>query len=242
MNTVQINAENYTLTTIGGKEVWINEKLTSTLEVLGGIVKGGFATIKGYVATSGRAEPETADVTFTSAFSTENLYNKEVALLSALTLEEVNTSKVEEKMITTKKKLTMAEQFDICIEKKIASLEKTLSGDRTGAHRQAHDTFYAVSSIGVKCHLSTTKGADGMELVLVNGFPIVNSIQVSCLDVSKRVSIAGVYKKVNSGPKVLMDRAIEKALRAKGLRQFKTRRLSAERFTSLAISKEVITM
>ncbi|TRZ47859.1 MAG: hypothetical protein D4S01_11420 [Dehalococcoidia bacterium] len=225
------------LTTINNRQVNVSNKMLEEINVLSSMPKGGFATLCGYVATSGRVAPEVADINFTSRFSTENLYKKKLEALKGLTFEEVTIKGDKLKALSVSKQ---REQFKACVDKMMLSLLKTLEGERTDAHRQSHDEFYIQVCEGVKLHLETIKGENGTELVLDNDAPIASSIMVSCLDVGKKVIVKGEYKKVNSGTKVLMDNCINNVLKEKGVKTFKTRSLKEGKYDTLKIGGKVI--
>lgn len=215
------------VTNIKGQDINITSSMLETVERLVDTKKGRFATVMGYVSTTGRTEPETADINFTSRFSYENLLEKKLIELKKMSAKDVGTEDVE--------------QFEICKEKMVESCLKTLSGVREDAHRKAHDKFYVSLAEGVKLHLVTTKTTDGTVLVRdEDGNVIADRIMVSMLETGRKVIKAGVYKKVKHGKKVLMDKEINRVLKERGVKTPKTLSLKENNFDSLRIDTEVV--
>lgn len=223
---------------INGREAFATQAQVDTLNNLANVPGGGFATINGYKPTSDYVSPPEVNINFISRFSTEKLYQRKIDALKGISFKTLK--------ITEPKLLALSEnerfmQFTECLNKMIESLEKTLVGDRSDAHRQAHDTFYTQVSQGVKVHFKTIKSKTGTELVLQDGLPIVDSIMLCVLEVGRKVVKEGVKKVVNSGVKVLMDHEIMKALKSTGggLLSIKTISLKENNFASLRIGGEV---
>lgn len=174
---------------------------------------GGFATVKGYISESNRITPETADITFISRFSVEKLYQRKIAALQALSLNEcMDILRDHPKIkVTTTEDLYAA--FDVRKASEIASMEKTLAGVRDDAHRQAHDRNYCTLGQGVKVHYLTEADANGIKVpVLDGGVPVVDNIMLNILQVSKKVIVPGEYKTVNSGVPVLLSNAMKRQI------------------------------
>lgn len=215
--------------TINGMEVNISMKLLAVLEPLIEARKGGFAYLKSGVFTSGREEGKAtiANVWFNSCFSYTNLLDAKV-----LALTEMNGIDGVDPVLFSSAKAEL-----------IASAMKTLEGVREDAHRKGHDRCYLRVCDGVKIHYITEKNniSGLMEPVLAsNGKPTAKSIQVSALEVARKVVEEGVYKKVNSRPLTLAKKAIEKALKAKGIKTPKTFTLQPDKFDSLSIDGNCI--
>jgi hypothetical protein len=225
------------VTTINNRKINISEEMLSSLEVLKEAHKGGFATLQGYVSTSNRVVPEVANINFTSRYSNSNLIAKKKQALIDLKFDEVSFT--SEKLLALSE-VKQKEQFIACKTKMIESIEKTQNGVRTDAHRKAHDTFYVQVDNGVKIKLATHKVGKDTVLVLENGLPVAKNIVVMGLEVSRKVVAQGEYKVVNSGCKVLMDNAINKALKSKGVKTPKSFSLEDGKFDLLKISSEVI--
>jgi hypothetical protein len=223
-------------TTIGDRECYATQEQIDTLAALEATQKGGFATVHGYKPTSNYDKSPTVNINFISRFSTQALYQRKIEALKSLKFEDLT--------ITAPKLLALSEdkqraQFHTCIGKMLESMTKTLEGDRSDAHRQAHDTFYAKSAMGVKVHFETVKGKDGTELVLHNGLPKVKSVMLSVIEIGRKTIEEGVYKTVNSGPKVLMDNAINKAIKSKTV-SMKTISLKSDNYEKVTIGGDLI--
>jgi len=90
-------------------------------------------------------------------------------------------------------------------------------------------------------HLSTEKNADGIMVpVLLDGFPMTDSIMLNCLEVSRTVREAGEYKKVNSGVPVIISNGIKAAMKANGVRSMNRISLKEGKFERVAIDGEVV--
>lgn len=221
----------------GGKEFWASARQAAALQTLTEAQKGGFATVRGYVATSGRVKPETANLCVMTRFSTERLYQRKIDALRNLKLSDIQAKLTNSKL----KALSPTELSDAFEERRadlIASMEKTQNGDRSDARRQAADTFYATVDDGVQVHFKTVKVPGGTNLVLKDGLPIVESIMLPIVEISKTVLVEGEYKTVNSGVPVLISNAIESVLP----KSTKYRKLSLkdDNFESLAIGGDVM--
>lgn len=170
-----------------------------------------FTAIDGYRNSEG----EKADLLVRGATATESVYNATKEELLAVKIEDLELSK----WVANKGKnsfASVADQFKFCIDAKLASIEKTLAGERDDAHRQGHDRCSRKVGAGVVIDLVTEK-VDGIMVPVVNpqGLMLVKGIRLQCVLVKKTVTEAVEYKTVNSGSKVLMDNAIEKLLNSK---------------------------
>lgn len=183
------------------------------LELLMDSNAGGFATVKGYVSESGRVKPETADITFISRFSVTRLYERTIAALNALTMNDIMDEVRDNPKIKALSTDALYKAFDERKAAEIASMEKTLAGVRDDAHRQAHDRNYHTLTNGIKVHFLTEKDDKGIMVpVLTDGLPVVKSIMINILKVSKTVTVPGEYKTVNSGVPVILSNAMKKKL------------------------------
>jgi hypothetical protein len=214
------------------------ETQRDTIRELEQIQRGGIGTVHGYVAKSGRVTPEKADIQFITAFSTERLYERKIAALDNVTFADV----AERLDLDNPKlgKLTEAERQNIFETRKsneMASLQKTLDGDRSDTHRQAHDRCYCHVGQGIKVHYRTEKDSDGIrQPILVNGLPVVESIMLTILEIKRKVIEPGEYKKVNSGAPVLMSNAIKSVLNKRSV-GLKTLSLKEDNFDSIVVDK-----
>lgn len=209
-----------------------------TLKSLTEIVKGGIGTVHGYVATSGRTKPEKADIQFITAFSIEKLYQRRLAALEGISFDDVRDHANRQEKIKALNEDAQIEIFNARREMEMASLRKTLDGDRSDARRQAHDRVYCRIGPGVKVHYRTTKNDDGIKVPeIVAGLPVAENILLDILEIDRKVVEPGEYKKVNSGAPVLMSNAIKKALNMKSL-NMKTLSLKEDNFDSLVVSRK----
>jgi hypothetical protein len=227
MNKVELN----------GKIVMVSQKILDELEILAQTHKGGFATINGYVSTSKRVTPEVANINFTSRYSNANLLKKRLDVLSSVQFSDL-TLKGEK--LTSLSKEAQKEQFDTCKAIMVESANKTLNGDRSDSYRQAHDNFYIQITEGVKVKLMTEKVGKETKLVTMNGLPIASHVMVMALEIGRTIIEKGEYKKVNSGPKVLMDQAINKVLKDRGVKTPKSLSLESGKYEYMKISNEIL--
>ena len=194
------------LTDLDGKQFRATQQQADALASLSVARAGGLATVYGYVATSGRVKPETANLTILTRFSTTRLYERKAVALADITFSAVRDAIAKVPKLAALSEVKAIELFNSCKAKMTESMGKTLDGDRSDAHRQGHDRCYARVADGVKVHYDTVKDSDGlMQPVLTDGLPTVKSIMVHYLQISKEVTEKGEYKVVNSGEKVLMD-------------------------------------
>ena len=118
---------------------------------------------------------------------------------------------------------------------------QTLEGDRDDAHRAAHDRCYLTVADGVVIHYATEKGDDGLKYpVILSGFPIVDSIMLNVLELSRNVREPGEYKTVNSGAPVLVSNIIKSILKERGVRKRSRISLKEGKFERLAIDGDVV--
>jgi hypothetical protein len=197
------------LITLGARQVHISDAQFDALEMLKLCANGGFATAVGYKPTTDYVKVPTVNIQFVSKFSTEKLYQRRMNALKSVSFNDLDLSHPKLKALTEAERQI---QFADCMRKMLESHNKTLTGDRDDAHRQAHDEFYAPVCQGVKVHLVTEK-RDGKTVLVPadDGNPVVDTIMLTGLVIGRKTIVEGEKKVVNSGPKVLMDNAIEKA-------------------------------
>lgn len=224
--------------TAGGREFRCTEAQANALDELSTIQRGGIGTVHGYVSTSGRVEPETADIQFITAFSLPRLYERKIAALQGITIDEVRDVAQDDPKLSVLDDDALEQLFEQRRDMEINSMQKTLDGDRSDARRQAHDTFYVQVSPGVKVHLRTFKNDRGeTELELVGGLPVAKSIMVSFIEINRTVTQPGEYKVVNSGAPVRMSNAIKRAINARST-SMKTLSLKDDNFERLVVSRK----
>jgi len=218
----------------GDREFRCTAAQAKALDELSTIRRGGIGTVHGYVSTTGRVEPETANIQFITAFSLERLYERKIAALQGITLDEVLDVARNEPKLAVLTEDELAKHFEDRRAMEIASMQKTLDGDRSDSRRQAHDTFYVQVSPGIKVHLQTY---DKTELELVGGLPVAKAIMVSIIEINRTVTIPGKYKKVSSGAPVLMGNAIKRAINSRST-SMKTLSLKDDNFERLVVSRK----
>lgn len=223
---------------VDGKKVWVTQKQFDVLNVLEAANGGGVAAVKGYVPTTNYTVCPVIDIQILTRFSYEKLLKRTVAAINSITFDDV-----KQHFAPKLAALSEADQrkfFAERISQELDSIAKTLGGDRSDANRQGHDRCYVTFASGISAHLETVKGADGlMHPVLSNGYPTVESIMVSHLELNRKYVKQGVKKVVNSGPSVLMKNAISKVMNSRSV-GFRKLSLKADNFESMSISKNVI--
>lgn len=205
--------------------------------------KLGFATVHDYQPTTNWKISPVQRINFQFGFIVGRLYARQAAALKEIVVADLDLSK----WIPSKGKdsfATAEDQFQFCIDKMISSKTASKNRELENAHVEGHNHCYCGIRNSVKVNFITEpiKTADGKTIkrpVLdANGIPTVESILVPYLELSKVTIKEGEYKVKNSGSKVLMDNAIEKAL---GKRyNFKMVSLKADNFTKLTFNKEEI--
>lgn len=218
-----------------------------TLDKLASIIKGGIGTVNGYVAKSGRVTPEKANIQFVTAFSTDALYERKAAALKDLTYDEVAEFAEQHQKVKELSPSNRVALFEERKQQELASLNKTLDGDRSDNYRQAHDRCYCYVGHGVKVHYVTVDEKyieDGKQKKrkvpdLVAGLPVCDSIMLTILELNREVIEPGEYKQVNSGASVLIKNAMLKGLNLRSV-GLKTLSLREDTFDSLVVSRKKI--
>lgn len=198
----------------------------------------GFAAVKGYSPDKGYEKRPIVNYQFISRFSTTRLYERKIAALKALTFNDITIKGAKLEALS---EAEQREQFETSRGLMVASMEKTLSGDRSDAHRQAHDRCYIQVCPGIKAHLFTEKVGDQTAPVLAaDGLPTIQNIMINAIPISKKVIVEGTKKPVNSGIKVLMDNCLEAAINGRSV-GFMTLSLKEDNFESVCIDNNVLT-
>ena len=229
-----------TLVVVPSGKVWASPNQAETLQALTDTRKGGFARVYGYKPTSDWVVPPVQEIVMITRFSTEKLYARKVKARNELKFADVLPAIAKNPKLSA---MTVSDLEALFNERKameVDSMEQTLDGDRSGAHREGHDRCYLHIDQGVKVNFVTEKGKDGlMYPVLTDGFPTVASIMLSYLENSKVTRVAGVRKVVNSKPPKLMSNAIESVLNKKSV-GLKMLSLKEDNFERLVIDGEVV--
>lgn len=201
---------NLQLATFNGHSFHATRAQIEALETLASTNGGGIAVVHGYVSESDRITPETADITFISRFSVTRLYERRIKALESLTYEQCEPHMHDSCRATRAHEIPgVIKAFNDRREFMIASCRKTLAGDRSDAHRQGHDRCYTRVTEGVRVNFKTVPDAQGIKQpVTLDGHPIAETILVDMIEISKRVTVPGEYKKKKSGVPVLMENAM----------------------------------
>lgn len=228
------------ITADDGRQVWASPEQAHAIEVLQSTRLGGCASVLGYRPTTNWKVAPVQNIQILTRFSTARLYERRMEALSNITFNDVKDAVARDEKLS---KLSEREAIALFEERKageVASLNKTLEGDRSDAHRQGHDRCYAHFGDGVKVNLDTEKGADGIKYpVLHEGYPMVKAIMVDYLELNKKTVEEGERKVVNSGNPVRMTNAIKSCLNARSV-GFKTLSLKGDNFDSLKIDRQEI--
>lgn len=216
--------------------------MAATLNALASMRHGGIGTIHGYRPTSGYVTPPTMDVQVITKFSTARLYDRKRKALDAVTFADVADGIAADDKLAALPLAAALAAFEARKADMVASLSKTLDGDRSDAHRAGHDRCYCTTSQGVKVNYVTVKGDDGlMHPVLTDGLPTAASIMVGVLELGRKVTVEGVRKPApNSGIPVRMGNAIDKVLNRRSV-GYTTRTLKADNFTAFTASGQTVT-
>lgn len=207
-----------TLTDLNGQQFRATAEQAEALESLSVARNGGIATVYGYVATSDRVKPTVYDAQLITRFSVENLYKRKMAALSDIRFSDVRPFIDADPILSKLPETELLTIFNDRKAKEVDSMNTTLTGDRSDAHRQGHDRCYARVAEGIKVHFVTEKDSDGlMQPVLTDGLPTVASIMVACLELNRNVREPGEYKVKKSGAPVLMSNAIAKVLNSRSV-------------------------
>lgn len=214
------------------------------LDRLTALNKGGIGSVKGYRPDGKKfvgGKAPTYDLQIITRFEVRKLYERKIAALQSITFADCATDIAQHSKLSCLSSGDCLALFEQRKAEAIASMQQTLDGDRSGAHREAHDRNYVRIADGVKVNLVTEKNADGHEVpVLTDGLPTVASILLPYLELKKTVVVESEYKPVNSGAPVLMKNIIESKLNKRSV-AIKQLSLKADNFDSLNVGKQHIT-
>lgn len=229
-----------TLTDLNGQKFRATREQAEALEALSVARAGGIATVYGYRPTSGYVKDKypLVNLQILTRFSTERLYERKMEALSNVTFKDIEALVEADPVLSAKPRAELLTIFNERKANEVASMAKTLEGDRSDAHRAAHDRCYARVADGIKVHFVTEKDANGiMQPVLTDGLPTVASIMVHYLELNKETRVAGEYKVVNSGAPVRISNCIEKVLNQKSV-GLKTLSLKDGNFERLVVARK----
>ncbi len=228
------------LTRINETVVFATMEQIAALAILKDTRKGGVASVVGYVPSTNWITKPVQNIQFISRISTERLYKRHIEALNALSYGDIADSIAKDTKLAAMTHTDLLALFESRRDMEVASKEKTLSGDRSGAHRAGHDRCYLSVDTGIKVNLVTEKGEDGLKHpVLTNGFPMVSTIMISAFFLKVTTVKEGTRKTVNSGAAVRMSDIIKSVLNQAGL-NLKMLSLKADNFDRLTIDKNVI--
>ena len=224
----------------GDKEFICSARQAAAIQRLIEARKGGFARIKGYVSKTDYITPKTSDITALTRISVLKVYERKIDALHALTFDDVKAAIRADSRLKRLADDELRIVFDDRRSAEIASMERTLAGERDDARRIAADTYYATIDTGVAVHFKTEKRGGETYMVRdgATGLPIAESIMLTYIPVSETVLVEGVRKTVNSGNPVLMSNVI-KSLMPKGCKLQKAS-LKEDNFDSIVIDGDVV--
>lgn len=229
MNPHSINTEKNMkeITSIDGKVVIVTDAQFKAIEQLKTCRSGGMATVHGYKPSTGIIEQPIHDINMITMISIKALYERKINALKLVNFEDVAKLSEDDEKLNKLSASELLEVFNVRKAMEIASMEKTLSGDRSDNYRKAHDDNFAHFAKGLKANVT----------LLDSGKYVVKSILLTYLELSKTVIEKGSYKTVNSGVKVLMSKLIKRLTNQKS-HGIKTISLKEDNFASLRIDRK----
>lgn len=210
-----------------GRSVKMTARQANTIETINNTRKGGCGSVIGYVPTTNWDIPPVQDIQLITHFSTENLYKRRLKALDAIKYADVAPFLGGDEVLRNLTVKECIEIFEARKEKMMESLRKSLDGDRSGAHRQAHDRCYAIVG-DVKVHL-LTEGKPAMPIEDAEGNVIVDTIMIPYLELNVTERQKGKRKVVNSGKDVRIGNLITKCLNKRS-EVYKTLSLKEDNF------------
>lgn len=213
-------------------QIDVIESLTTTC------TKGGFAVIQDYIPSSGWVTSPVQTIHAITKFSVSKLYERKLVNIAAITFADVQAGVAKDDKLSQLSLSDVQAIFDTRKDMEMASLQKTLDGDRSDAHRQGHDRCYLRVATGIKVNLVTERGDDKLMHPVLNGegIPSIASIMVNALFVNVNTTAKGVRKTVNSGNPVRMSALISRAI-DKPTTAMRTISLKSDNFSKLSIDK-----
>ena len=171
-------------------------------------------------------------------YSHSKLVQREHDALVDVNFNDCDFSNVPETKMKGKSALDL---FNKAHDALVSSAVKTLTNDRTDAHRAGHDRCYLPLKNGYKMHLVTEKGEDGlMQPVLINGMPIVKSVKLMVLVLNKTVLVKGSYKPTNPQLLTYFKDAIKRVVASKVNVRVASLSLKEGQFDNLKIDSNVV--
>lgn len=240
---------NFTVfTTESGEKFRCTQAQADTIEKLKDIISGGIGTVHGYVSTSNRVVPEKADIQFITSFSTQRLYERKIAALQELSYDDISEFAESEPKVQALSRDERVALFEQRRDREIASMQKTLAGDRSDNYRKGHDRMFCTVAKGIKVHFLEADEKESYVDVdgktkkrtvpqTINGLPVAKSINLQVLVLNKTVIEKGEYHKPNSGAPVLISNAINRGLNSRSV-GLKSLSLKPDNFDSLVVSRK----
>ena len=102
------------LTDLDGKQFRATQQQADALASLSVARAGGLATVYGYVATSVRVKPETANLTILTRFSTTRLYERKAVALADITFSAVRDAIAKAAKLAALSEVKAIELFNSC--------------------------------------------------------------------------------------------------------------------------------
>lgn len=234
-----MNDQLITVTADDGRTVKMTAAQAQAVKTLNASRKGGCAAVTGYVPTTNWIVPPVQDIQLLTNFSTEKLYKRRMLALEGITFADIADKLAGDEKLRNKTLAECQTLFNTRKDKMIDTLQRTLDGDRSDAHRQAHDRCY-VHIGGVKLHLITEKVDGLMEPVVdSDGAVQVKNVMVKYLELNVKTRQKGQRKVVNSGEAVRMSNLIESCLNKRSV-GFRTLSLKEDNFESFKIDGKLI--
>jgi len=238
--TEKQNMNNRTLIKIDDQNVWANADQVEAVATLLETRKGGVAAVEGYQPSSKDwITTPTMNVQFISRISYAKMMERKAAALATVSLADVKDAIAAEPKLSSLTGIEQRALFAEALNAELASIEKTQSGDRSDARRQASDRCFIRISDGIRIHLETEKRDGETHPVLMNGYPTIASILVEAHFLNTTYVVEGQRKVVNSRPLTLMKNAIRRAIDRPGV-SFRSLSLKSDNFTSLKVDKRTI--
>ena len=227
-----------TLKANDGRIVKMAAHQANAIQQLNNTRKAGIASVVGYQPTTNWEIVPVQDIQLITHISIENLYRRRLEALQEVELADVAPFLPGAPAALSNK--SIIECLDIFNDRKakeIASLEKSLAGERDDAHREAHDTNYAHFG-SVKVHLVTEDTmVDGKKRKRPveddDGNVELNSIMIPYIELNVTTRQKG-KRKDKSGASVLMKNLINRVLNKRST-QLKTLSLKAENFEAFNV-------
>jgi hypothetical protein len=220
--------------------VWMPANMAAACESLRECAGGRFGAIMGYVPANAKAWMKLPkyDATFISRFSTERLYARRLEALDTITLPMLADGIAKDAMLST----MTAEALEELFVARVTDLRASLLRERadTAAHREGQARTHVTVCEGVRIHLVTEKGEDGLKYPVLaeDGNPIADCIRVHAIEQSRTYAVKGERKHVNSGAPVRLSNIIKGMVnkRSVGFVSYSLR----DNFDSLRIGGEVL--